>query len=83
MRRSTRSVDALEAEARDLQEAFSDEDLARSGVIASWSNGQVTLHTGLVRPEDKDRELPARRQGTSATDKPEAPTAMTSSTRPR
>jgi len=46
-------VDALEAEARDLQEAYSDDDLARSGVIASWSNGQVSLHVGLVRPEDK------------------------------
>ena len=46
-------VDELEAEARDLQEAYSAEDLARSGVIASWSNGQVTLHVGLVRPEDK------------------------------
>ncbi|MCO6385362.1 ParB/RepB/Spo0J family partition protein [Oceanicola sp. 502str15] len=46
-------VDALEAEARDLQEAYSAEDLARSGVIASWSNGQVTLHVGLVRPEDR------------------------------
>ena len=46
-------VDALEAEARDLQEAYSAEDLARSGVIASWSNGQVTLHAGMVRPEDK------------------------------
>ena len=38
---------------RDLQEAYSEEDLARSGVIASWSNGQVSLHVGLVRPEDK------------------------------
>ena len=46
-------VDALEAEARDLQESYSAEDLVRSGVIASWSNGQVTLHIGLVRPEDK------------------------------
>ena len=46
-------VDELEAEARDLQEAYSPEDLARSGVIASWSNGQVTLHVGLVRPEDR------------------------------
>ena len=46
-------VDALEAEARDLQEAYSADDLARSGVIASWSNGQVSLHVGLVRPEDK------------------------------
>jgi ParB family chromosome partitioning protein len=45
-------VDALEEEARDLQEAYSAEDLARAGVIASWSNGQVTLHVGLVRPED-------------------------------
>ena len=46
-------VDALEDEARDLQEAYSTEDLARAGVIASWSGGQVTLHVGLVRPEDK------------------------------
>ncbi|MBM1558565.1 ParB N-terminal domain-containing protein [Sulfitobacter mediterraneus] len=46
-------VDALEDEARDLQEAYSTEDLARAGVIASWSGGQVTLHVGLVRSEDK------------------------------
>ena len=46
-------VDALEEEARDLQEAYSAEDLARAGVIASWSNGKITLHVGLVRPEDK------------------------------
>ncbi|MCK8485265.1 ParB/RepB/Spo0J family partition protein [Aliiroseovarius sp. S2029] len=45
-------VDALEEEARDLQEAYSAEDLARSGVIASWQGGQITLHIGLVRPED-------------------------------
>lgn len=46
-------VDDLEAEARDLQEAYGPEDLARAGVIATWSNGQVTCHVGLVRPEDK------------------------------
>ncbi len=46
-------VDTLEAEARDLQEAYSAEDLVRSGVIASWSGGQVTLHVGLVRPDDR------------------------------
>ncbi|MDE4142165.1 ParB/RepB/Spo0J family partition protein [Phaeobacter gallaeciensis] len=46
------SVDALEAEARDLQEAYSTEDLARSGVIASWSHGKISLHVGMVRPED-------------------------------
>ena len=56
-------VDELEAEARDLQEAYSAEDLARSGVIASWSNGQVTLHVGLVRPEDK-AESPGKASGT-------------------
>lgn len=53
-------VDALEEEARDLQEAYSAEDLARSGVIASWSGGQVTLHVGLVRPEDTVKEEGAR-----------------------
>jgi ParB family chromosome partitioning protein len=46
-------VDELEAEARDLQEAYSTEDLARSGVIASWSHGKISLHVGMVRPEDK------------------------------
>ncbi|WP_282128012.1 ParB/RepB/Spo0J family partition protein [Roseobacter litoralis] len=46
-------VDALEEEARELQEAYSADDLARAGVIASWSNGQVVCHVGLVRPEDK------------------------------
>lgn len=45
-------VDALEEEARDLQEAYSAEDLARAGVIASWAQGEVRLHVGLVRPED-------------------------------
>ncbi|MEL6313099.1 MAG: ParB/RepB/Spo0J family partition protein [Pseudomonadota bacterium] len=45
-------VDTLEEEARDLQEAYCAEDLARAGVIASWSSGKVTLHVGLVRPED-------------------------------
>ncbi len=46
-------VDALEEEAGELQEAYSADDLARSGVIASWSNGNVTLHVGMVSPEDK------------------------------
>ena len=57
-------VDDLETEARDLQEAYSAEDLARSGVIASWSNGQVTLHVGLVRPEDRS-ELSGKASGTT------------------
>jgi len=35
-------------EARDLREAYSAEDLAQGGVVASWSNGQITLHVGLV-----------------------------------
>ncbi|MGB2202592.1 MAG: ParB/RepB/Spo0J family partition protein [Pseudooceanicola atlanticus] len=46
-------VDELEAEARDLQEAYSAEDLARSGVIAAWSHGKISLHVGMVRPEDR------------------------------
>ncbi|OWV37829.1 ParB/RepB/Spo0J family partition protein [Mameliella alba] len=46
-------VDELEAEARELQEAYSAEDLARSGVIATWAQGKISLHVGLVRPEDK------------------------------
>ena len=55
-------VDALEAEARDLQEAYSKEDLARSGVIASWSHGKISLHVGMVRPEDK-AERPGKGTG--------------------
>ena len=55
-------VDVLEDEARDLQEAYSAEDLARAGVIASWSGGQVTLHVGLVCPEDK-QEAPQSPSG--------------------
>jgi len=57
-------VDALEEEARDLQEAYSTEDLAQGGVIASWSNGKITLHVGLVRPGDKPE---ATSQAASAT----------------
>ncbi|WP_227267668.1 ParB/RepB/Spo0J family partition protein [Roseobacter weihaiensis] len=45
-------VDDLEEEMRGLQEAYSAEDLGRSGVIAAWAHGQVQLHVGLVRPED-------------------------------
>ena len=60
-------VDALEEEARDLQEAYSAEDLARSGVIASWQGGQITLHVGLVRPEDTVKEEGARGSSASPT----------------
>jgi ParB family chromosome partitioning protein len=60
-------VDALEEEVRDLQEAYSAEDLARSGVIASWSAGKVTLHVGLVRPEDTVKEEGKRGASTSPT----------------
>ncbi|GFE67230.1 ParB/RepB/Spo0J family partition protein [Litoreibacter roseus] len=65
-------VDALEAEARDLQEAYSAEDLARSGVIASWSNGQVTLHVGLVRPEDRQEAAGKVPGSASKDDKPDS-----------
>ena len=67
-------VDALEEEARDLQEAYSAEDLARAGVIASWSSGQVTLHVGLVRPEDTAKEEGARGSSSNPTGE-EAPDA--------
>ena len=61
-------TDALEEEARALQEAYSAEDLARSGVIASWGNGRVTLHVGLVRPEDKQETSPGESKSASSTD---------------
>ncbi|APX26379.1 MAG: chromosome partitioning protein ParB [Rhodobacteraceae bacterium] len=57
-------VDELEAEARDLQEAYGAEDLARSGVIAAWSHGKISLHVGLVRPEDRV-ESAGKASGTS------------------
>jgi len=60
-------VDALEEEARDLQEAYSAEDLAQAGVIASWSNGKITLHVGLVRPEDKPETASQAAGGGSST----------------
>jgi ParB family chromosome partitioning protein len=60
-------VDALEEEARDLQEAYSAEDLAQAGVIASWSNGKITLHVGLVRPEDKPETSSQAAGGDSGT----------------
>ncbi|GAA6189886.1 ParB/RepB/Spo0J family partition protein [Litorivita sp. NS0012-18] len=67
-------VDALEEEARDLQEAYSTEDLARAGVIASWSSGQVTFHVGLVRPDDTAKEEGARGSSANPTGE-EAPDA--------
>ncbi|MFC4670696.1 ParB/RepB/Spo0J family partition protein [Seohaeicola nanhaiensis] len=57
-------VDELEAEARDLQEAYSAEDLARSGVIATWAQGKISLHVGMVRPEDR-AENAGKASGTS------------------
>ncbi|OWY12031.1 MULTISPECIES: ParB/RepB/Spo0J family partition protein [Thioclava] len=67
-------VDALEDEARDLQEAYSAEDLARSGVIALWQGGKIMLHIGLVRPEDTVKEEGARGSSTNTTGE-EAPDA--------
>lgn len=67
-------VDALEAEARALQEAYCAEDLARAGVIACWSNGKVVLHPGLVRPEDRT-EGQGRAPGASGTEGAAGPAA--------
>ncbi len=67
-------VDALEEEVRDLQEAYRAEDLARAGVVASWQGGQVTLHLGLVRPEDTVKEKGAPSSSTNTTGE-EAPDA--------
>ena len=67
-------VEALEEDARDLQDAYSAEDLARAGVIASWQGGQVTLYVGLVRPEDTVKEEGARAASANTTGQ-EAPDA--------
>jgi ParB family chromosome partitioning protein len=75
-------VDALEAEARDLQEAYGKEDLARSGVIASWSHGKISLHVGLVRPEDRVESAgqasgTSKDQGTADSDEITYPASLT------
>ena len=75
-------VDALEAEARVLQEAYSKEDLARSGVIASWSHGKISLHVGLVRPEDRVESASkasgtSKDQGTADSDEITYPASLT------
>lgn len=75
-------VDELEAEARDLQEAYSAEDLARSGVIAAWSHGKITLHVGLVRPEDRvesagKASATSKDQGTADSDEITYPASLT------
>lgn len=63
--------DALEAEAGKLQEAYSDADLARAGVFASWGHNGVTLHVGLVRPEDLEQEATASPDAASAKPAPD------------
>lgn len=44
--------EALTDEAQALQEAYSDEDLAKSGVLAYWGHGKINVTIGLVRAED-------------------------------
>ena len=75
-------VDELEAEARDLQEAYSAEDLARSGVIAAWSHGKISLHVGLVRTEDRVESADkasgtSKDQGTANSDEITYPASLT------
>ena len=76
-------VDALEEEARDLQEAYSAEDLAQGGVIASWSNGKITLHVGWYGQRTSLRRL-RRRPAPAARPATQKGRAQTqSSTQPR
>lgn len=42
-------VEALEAEAEDLQQAYCAEHLAIGGVHATWHNGEIMFTTGLVK----------------------------------
>ena len=61
-------VDALATAASDLQEAYSSEDLGRAGVIASWNGRDITLHIGMVRPEDKPGATPSADATNGGTD---------------
>ena len=60
-------IDALNAEADDLQTGYAPEDLARAGVFATWNNG-IVLTAGLIRPEDRDPKTGAREKTKPADD---------------
>ncbi|MBM9595093.1 ParB/RepB/Spo0J family partition protein [Roseitranquillus sediminis] len=55
------NIDALEDEYERLNEEYdaltsgwSPDDLARSGVIAVWEQGEIRTYAGLVKPEDRE-----------------------------
>ncbi len=60
--------EALSDEARSLQEAYTPEDLARSGVLASWNGREVSFTMGLIRPEDMEIDGGAGEAGSGGTD---------------
>ncbi len=69
----------LSEEAQDLQEAYSDEDLKRAGVIAHWQGSSITVTVGLVRPDDVEASTPAAStSGTSGTDEIVFPASLRS-----
>lgn len=59
----------LELEARGLQEAFTEDDLARAGVVASWNGQCIQFHVGLVKPEGQgaDASDPGAQAGATST----------------
>lgn len=46
--------DDLNDEAQALQEAYTEDDLQRAGVIAHWQGSRVMITVGLVRPDDDE-----------------------------
>lgn len=60
--------EALTEEATALQEAYTDEDLQRAGVIAHWQGSRVMITVGLVRPDDDDVSSDASTTATDASD---------------
>lgn len=70
-------VDALEAEARDLQEAYSADDLGRSGVIACWSNGRChCMSVSCAPPRTGRMRRKARQVALLARPMPPGPTRL-------
>ena len=62
-------IEALSETSDELSYGYSEEDLARAGVMATWLNGDVHFSVGLVRPED-EKSAAAKSEATGAADIP-------------
>lgn len=67
-------AEALEEQQRALQEGYTAHDLAKSGVIASWSGNGVNIQMGFIKPEDMEQAQPSQTtavEQANSTDGPE------------